>query len=293
MIFLGYLIYGLILFPLSLIPLPLLYLFSDFVGLILFRVIGYRKDVIRKNLKNSFPEKTAQELEKIEREFYRNFCDIFIAENIKGLSPFTGYLRRMMKFSNDEIMEQLHQQRRGVIIVAGHYGNWELLAHLQQSKHFKFHMLGIYKVQSTIADLILKISRGKSGTELVPMEQVKRSFETKRGSVDAYIFIGDQSPGNPKSAYWTTFLNQETGVQFGSEKFAKLYDYAVVYAEIKRVKRGRYQISFELLTDTPKQTTSGEITELHTRALEKTIQQSPSSWLWSHRRWKHCNPNKV
>jgi len=291
--FLGYLIYGLVLFPLSLIPLPVLYLLSDGLRFILFDLVGYRKEVIHNNLVNSFPEKSSEEIRKIEKQFYRNFCDTFFAENIKGLSPFKTYLKRMMRFSNEELMLQLYEQKKGIILIAGHFGNWELLGHIQLSKFIKHRFLGIYKVQSAIADQILKISRGKSGTELIPMEKVKQSFETQRDSIDAYIFIGDQSPGNPKSAYWTTFLNQETGVLFGTEKFAKIYNYAVVYTEVKREKRGKYVVSFQLVTDSPKDFKVGQITEMHTRLLEKSIQQSPADWLWSHRRWKHRNPNKV
>ncbi len=290
MTFLGYLIYAFILFPLSLIPLPILYVMSSGMRFILFDAIGYRKLVIWNNLKNSFPDKTDSELKLIQSKFQRNFCDIFFAETIKGLSPFTFYLKRMMKVNNLELLEELYTKNRGVIISSGHFGNWELQAHLPYHEKFRHHLVGIYKVQSTIADLVMKISRGKSGADLVPMENVKRSFSTPAEKPKAYLFIGDQSPANPKSAHWMTFLNQETGVQFGTEKSAKVYDYAVVYLEIVRLQRGRYELNFSLVTDTPKSLPSGEITELQTRKLEESIRRQPDNWLWSHRRWKHKKP---
>lgn len=258
----------------------------------LFGVVGYRKQVIRTNLERSFPDKSAKELEDIELKFQRNFCDIFFAETIKGLSPFKGYLKKMIRFSNVEIMTTLFEQNKGAILISGHFGNWELQAHLSLAPQFNHTVVGIYKVQSTIADLIMRIVRGKSGAELIPMEGVKRSFETSGDKLNAYLFIGDQSPANPKSAYWTTFLNQETGVLFGTEKTARIYNYAVVYVEIARIKRGQYQINYTLVTDTPKETKVGEITTKHTQLLEQSIIRQPESWLWSHRRWKHTNPNK-
>ncbi len=292
MIILGYLIYGLILFPLSLIPLPILYMFSDLMRLILFDLIGYRKKVIQTNLRNSFPEKSEAELLSIQRKFERNFCDVFFAETIKGLSPFTGYLKRMLSFSNIEVMEEMYKNNKGVIIISGHFGNWEHQAHLSLHPRFKHTVVGIYKVQSKIADLIMKIVRGKSGAELIPMEDVKKSFEESKEKLNAYLFIGDQSPGNPRSAYWTTFLNQETGVLYGAEKSARVYDYAVVFLEVHRLKRGKYDIRYTLVSEESKKTKVGEITQKHTRLLEEAIQRQPESWLWSHRRWKHSNPNK-
>ncbi len=288
----GYLVYGLLLLPLSLIPMPVLYALSSGLSILVFNIIGYRKAVIRTNLQKSFPNKSIKELQAIEKAFHRNFCDVFFAENIKGLSPFKGYLKRMLTFSNLEVMEKLYAEKRGVIISAGHFGNWELLAHLQTSPRFKHQIMAVYKVQSVIANLLLKLSRGKSGAKLVPMEAVKRSFDASRNHLNAYLFIGDQSPANPKMAHWTTFLNQETGVVVGSEKLAKIYDYAVVYTEIRREKRGGYQVDFQLVSDNPKETETGEITTKCTRLLEQSIIKNPDNWLWSHRRWKHSNPNK-
>ncbi|MES2628733.1 MAG: lysophospholipid acyltransferase family protein [Bacteroidota bacterium] len=290
MIAVAYLIYGILLFPLSLIPLPLLYLFSDILRFILFDLIGYRKKVIRTNLRNAFPEKSERELRSIEFKFQRNFCDIFFAETIKNLSPFGWHINKMITFRNQEVMKDQFDKKRNVILVCGHYGNWELMAHLSRGDLFRHHVLAIYKVQSVIADTILKIARRRSGVELVPMDSVKYFFEHPNAKPQSIIFIGDQSPPNPKSAYWTTFLNQETGVLYGTEKMARIFDYSVVYIEISRKGRGRYVFDFRLITETPKSTKNGEITESHTQLLEQSIRKQPEAWLWSHRRWKHKKP---
>lgn len=292
MTILAYLIYIVVLLPLSLIPLPVLYLISDFFGLIIFRMIGYRKAVILKNLRLSFPEKPEQEIQLIRRKFERNFTDIFIAENIKGLSPFVFPLKRMMSFSNLEVLEKLYVEKKGIILSSGHFGNWELLAHLGIHPSFKHRLIGIYKVQSPIADTLVKIARTKSGAGMIPMEDVMRSFSANPEELKAYIFIGDQSPAAPKTAHWMNFLHQDTGVVNGTEKTAKIFDYAVVYVEIVRRKRGRYHISYSLVTDKPKETAKGEITERATQMLEESILKHPDNWLWSHRRWKHSRPEQ-
>jgi KDO2-lipid IV(A) lauroyltransferase len=73
------------LYLISILPFPLFYLVSDGIYLLLYRVIGYRKKVVYENLKNSFPEKTHEELKKIEKQFYHYLVDLFL-ETLKTLT---------------------------------------------------------------------------------------------------------------------------------------------------------------------------------------------------------------
>ncbi len=290
---LAYIIYLFILLPLSLLPLRFLYLLSDGIAWLLFVAIGYRKQVIHQNITQAFPQASPTEIDQIKRKFYQQFCDVFFAEMIKSLSPSAAYLDQMMQLKNPELLNQLHQQNKGVILVCGHFGNWELTAHLAYKNKIKHRVMAIYKPQSTVANLVLGIARTKTNAELVAMDKVSRSFIDKRTFLPVYIFAADQSPANPQNAYWLNFLNQETGVMLGAERMAIKFDYPVVYLELLRVKRGRYELTFTLVTDNPKTTEPGEITTKHTGLLEQSILKSPGSWLWSHRRWKHKNPTSA
>jgi KDO2-lipid IV(A) lauroyltransferase len=198
-----------------------------------------------------------------------------------------------MVFKNPEVIDRYFDEGRSVVLAGGHYNNWELFA-VAIDANIKHRSIAIYKPLSNVFfDDKMRKTRGKYGLELVAIKEVKNTFETNRSQLTATIFGTDQSPGNPRNCYWTTFLNQDTGVLFGTEKYAREYNYPVIYGRIRKVKRGFYEFDFVDLFEFPTQTQMGEITEAHTRQLEQDIMEKPEFWLWSHRRWKHKKPTTV
>ena len=277
--------YYILILPLSLLPYPLLYLLSDIIFLIMYRVIGYRKEVVFTNLKNSFPNKSKQELTKIMSDFYRHLCDI-IMESVKGFTISEKQLRKRLIIKNPEFSNYFADKRQSIIFVGGHYNNWEICA--QAFAMYSNHKcIGIYKPLSNafINDKIYT-SRSKYGMHLISMKQTKKSFEDG-DEPKAIVFGSDQNPANPKRAHWVQFLNQDTGVLFGVERYAKEYDWPVVFVSIRKAKRGYYEVEYSLVTDNPNEEPHGKITEDFTKRLEQDIINQPQYWLWSHKRWKH------
>ena len=277
--------YYLLILPLSLLPYPLLYLLSDIIFLIMYRVIGYRKEVVFTNLRNSFPNKSKQELKKIISDFYRHLCDI-IMESVKGFTISEKQLRKRLIIKNPEFSNYFADKGQSIIFVGGHYNNWEICA--QAFAMYSNHKcIGIYKPLSNafINDKIYT-SRSKYGMHLISMKQTKKSFEDG-DEPKAIVFGSDQNPANPKKAHWVQFLNQDTGVLFGVERYAKEYDWPVVFVSISKVKRGHYEVEYSLITDSPTEQPHGKITEDFTKRLEQDIINQPQYWLWSHKRWKH------
>lgn len=277
--------YYILILPLSLLPYPLLYLLSDIIFLIMYRVIGYRKEVVFTNLKNSFPNKSKQELKKIMSDFYRHLCDI-IMESVKGFTISEKQLRKRLIIKNPEFSNYFADKGQSIIFVGGHYNNWEICA--QAFAMYSNHKcIGIYKPLSNafINDKIYT-SRSKYGMHLISMKQTKKSFEDG-DEPKAIVFGSDQNPANPKRAHWVQFLNQDTGVLFGVERYAKEYDWPVVFVCISKAKRGYYEVEYSLVTDKPNKEPHGKITEDFTKRLEQDIINQPQYWLWSHKRWKH------
>ena len=278
-------LYYILILPLSLLPYPLLYLLSDIIFLIMYRVIGYRKEVVFTNLKNSFPNKSKQELKKIMSDFYRHLCDI-IMESVKGFTISEKQLRKRLIIKNPEFSNYFADKRQSIIFVGGHYNNWEICA--QAFAMYSNHKcIGIYKPLSNafINDKIYT-SRSKYGMNLVSMKQTKKSFN-EGDKPKAIVFGSDQNPSDPKRAHWVNFLNQDTAVLFGVEKYAKDYNWPVVFVSISKVKRGYYEVEYSLITDSPTEQPHGKITEDFTKRLEQDIINQPQYWLWSHKRWKH------
>ena len=277
--------YYILILPLSLLPYPLLYLLSDIIFLIMYRVIGYRKEVVFTNLKNSFPNKSKQELKKIMSDFYRHLCDI-IMESVKGFTISEKQLRKRLIIKNPEFSNYFADKGQSIIFVGGHYNNWEICA--QAFAMYSNHKcIGIYKPLSNafINDKIYT-SRSKYGMHLISMKQTKKSFE-EGNEAKAIVFGSDQNPANPKRAHWMQFLNQDTSVLFGVERYAKEYNWPVVFVSISKVKRGHYEVEYSLITDKPTEQPHGKITEDFTKRLEQDIINQPQYWLWSHKRWKH------
>ena len=271
--------------PLSLLPIGVLLRISDVVFFILYYIIGYRKKVVLNNLQNSFPDKSPKEIERISKKFYQHLCDL-IVESVRLFSISEQEVVERCKVVNPEIFEEYYQKGQSILVTAGHYNNWEMMA-VGCNPQIPHQMMGIYSsLSNPFFDKKLKESRAKFGIDLVAKQEVKSYFLENKNRPTASFFGTDQSPSSSKRAHWMEFLNQDTAVLFGTEKYAKEYNYPVLFGYIRKVRRGYYEMEFVTVEDEPLQTAHGEITEKHTRLLEEEIKNLPQYWLWTHRRWK-------
>ena len=284
--------YYLIILPISAMPYFILYRISDFLYFLFYYILGYRKNVIIGNIERSFPDKTKKEHAEIAKKFYAHFCDIII-ESLKVFTISKEQVQARMKFLNPEVMNRYFKEGRSVIMAGGHFNNWELFA-VGIDDAIKHKSIAIYKPLSNLFfDGKMRATRGKYGLRMIAIKDVKKVFDETQHEVSTFIFGTDQSPGNVKKAYWMNFLSQETAVLFGAEKFAKDYNYPVVFCCIHKPKRGYYEVEFRDLVDDPSSCEFGLITQLHTKMLEKDILSAPQFWLWSHRRWKKKRPEEA
>lgn len=283
------LLYYLIIKPLSLLPFWVIYRISDVTFFIIYFIVGYRKQVVFGNIQRSFPEKSTKEVKAIMFKFYRHFCDL-IFESIKGFSISSEEAQKRMGSVNTEIINNYGKQGKDVVLVGGHYGNWELFA-VAVGPTINIKPIALFTpLANKFFDHKVKASRSRFGLNLLPSSKIRELMAEKSAEKRMIIFGSDQSPRKGQRAYWMTFLNQETGVQFGAEKFASEHNCAVVYGHIRRLKRGHFQIEYQAICDDASKTSYGEITKTHTRLLEAEIIKEPAYWLWSHKRWKHNRP---
>jgi KDO2-lipid IV(A) lauroyltransferase len=280
--------YGVIL-PVSRLPFPVLYGLSNCLYYLFYYLIGYRKKVVMANLRNSFPKLSRDEHRQIAQKFYRHFCDLTL-ESLKIFSMSEKEIRQRLIYINTELPNRYFDQQRSVIIAGGHYNNWEYLA-LSMDLALKHQCRGIYKpLTNKFFDARIKETRGRFGMQLIGNREVKERFENEAHVCTATIFAIDQAPSMHSKPHWMTFLNQDTGVLTGSEKYAKEYNSPVIFGHLRKIRRGYYSFEFEMAVDNPRETQAGEITERITRMLENDILDRPEYWLWSHRRWKRKRP---
>ena len=271
--------------PISLLPHSFLYIISDVLYLLIFRILSYRKMIVFENLKNSFPKRSKDDLKNIMSKFYHHLCDL-IVESLKGFTISENELKKRLIVRNPELVNTYAENGQSIILVGAHYNNWEIVAQTLgiYSKH---KCIGIYKpLSNKFLNKKIYESRSKFGMGLVSMKESKSSF-IDDGIPKAVIFGSDQNPSNPRKAYWLKFLNQDTGVLFGAEKYSKDNNWPVIYATINKIKRGFYEVVYSLVTNNPKDEPYGKITEDFTKLIENDIVNNPQYWLWSHKRWKH------
>jgi Kdo2-lipid IVA lauroyltransferase/acyltransferase len=277
------------LYLIAYLPFGALYAFSDVVCFLLRDAVGYRKGVVLTNLRNSFPDKSEEEIQKICNQYYKYLCDL-ILETFKTLSMTEKEAKERCIFHKADWLDKYYDENKSIIIVMGHYGNWEW-AGPSFTLANKFQLVVIYRpLSNPYFENLMSKMRTKFGTKIAPAANTLREMVANRKSITATAFIADQT-ASPEFAYWTNFLNQDTAVFTGPEKLAKKFDYPVVYMNVKRPKRGYYEVVPELLFDKPSETPENEVLEVFTRRLEKEIVLEPTIWLWSHKRWKYTRPD--
>lgn len=273
----------------TLLPLRVLYIFA-WPFYIVLAFPGYRRQVIIRNLRNAFPEKSEKELKRIRRRYWFHFAHLVI-ESLKLQHMSCEELKRRYRIKNPEILNRLYDEGRSALAVFGHYGNWEWIVIAQQFTRSKF--IAIYKpLKNPWFDRYLLKLRRKYGTSIVPMSHTLRELviNAREGIPTVTALLSDQTPPRREIHYWTRFLNQDTPVYLGIEKLSRKMNMPVLWFNIEMERRGYYTIDIEVLTDSPQSLDEHVITEMHVRKLEEQIMRRPELWLWSHRRWKHRKP---
>ncbi|MDH8701011.1 KDO2-lipid IV(A) lauroyltransferase [Dysgonomonadaceae bacterium PH5-43] len=288
-----------IVYLLALLPLSVLYAFSSFLYLIVYYIVRYRRKVVRKNLINSYPEKSTKEIISLEKRFYLHFCDLFVETfKLTNISPTT--MLKHFEFKNIQVLDELYENNQSMVLYLGHYGNWEwtTFARAAQPKehHHEYKSYSVYHPLNSVAfdEFMLKL-RSKSGSVLIPQKKVLRTIlELKRSNTPAFFcFIADQNPKKGSEAFWMEWLNQTTAPIVGPEKIARQTGYTAVYLDIQKTKRGHYTGEFIIMSEDVASLPENELSKQYMRLMEETINRDPAYWLWSHRRWKRQPKKEV
>ncbi len=273
----------------GIIPFRLLYVFTDFVRFILQRIVGYRKKVILGNLKACYPDADDKEMRNMVNKTYKNLADVLV-EGIKAFTMTRKQVYRRHRFTNPELLIKKINEGQSVIVATAHYGNWDW-GTLSTGLTVSCPILILYKPMSNkYIDRYVKRSRSVFGSTLVSIYNTGLVFERHSHIPSIYVMAADQSPSNPRKSYWFNFMGRDTAFLHGPEKYARLHNLPVSFAEIKRQKRGFYTLELSMIAENPLELEDGEITRRYAAKLESMIRANPGDWLWSHRRWKLKRP---
>lgn len=271
---------------LSRLPLSILYFFAGFVYFLIYHVLGYRKKVVSANLRNAFPDKTVAGLKTIEKGYFRHLSRIMV-EIFKMRTISAKELSERVQFKNLSNINVYLDQGKSIVLCSPHYGNWEWSV-MALGLHVKSHIYTIYKpLNNAIFDKWFYQMRNRYGNTMVPMRNTLRAIKSTEAETSIFCFANDQAPPKEESHYWVNFLHQPTSFHLGVEKIAQKTGRPVFYGLMKIIKKGYYEIEFIPIDLKPEESPSGTITDRYAAILEKTLNEAPSYWLWSHKRWKH------
>lgn len=285
-------VYYTILIPFSYLPFKVLFYMADVAYFILYYPLNYRKDVVRKNLKNAFPEKTDSELKAIEKQYYHHLCNLFF-EIMKCISLSKKTVDQRFSVEPNSDLDQSYKDGKDVVLMCGHFNNWELWAsampYLIQHKS-----VAVYKpLANKFADIKSKETRERHGMKMVSMNESIKYMVKNQKSKSAYIFLSDQSPSNMTNVRWNTFLNQETAWMLGGTSIGKKLGMDFYFAYIEQIERGKYEVKFKKISDANDHLSDEDVMDIYVKNLEAIIQENPQYWLWSHKRWKHKKKDHV
>ena len=280
------LVYPLIWFV-SILPFRILYVFSDIVYVLVYHIIGYRKKVVRDNIAMALPNISEKERLNIEKKFYHHLCDMFL-EMMKTMAISEKEMNKRFVFTNLELYTALEKKQKSIAVMIAHYATYEWV--ISMNRKIEFEGFAIYKkVNNKYFDKLVRNIRSKFKATLITTSQTIPVIKENEslGHRGVYGFASDQSPQQSKAFHWQKFMGIETPVHTGAEMLVKRFDMNVIFLRVKKVKRGYYEATFELMFDNPKAIPDYQISDEFLRRVEKQIYEAPEYYLWTHKRWKH------
>lgn len=288
-------VFFILLYPLlwliSILPFRLLYVLSDAIYLLIYYVLGYRKKTVRQNLAMALPHLSAKERLIVEKKSFRHLCDMFL-EMIKTMTISKKEIEKRFVLTNIEVYHQLEKEGKSIALMCAHYASYEWV--ISMNHHITFSGYAIYKrIRNKYFDKLVRDIRSKFKAYLITTKETKMVIEEniKNGTLGVYGFASDQSPRPTENMYWYKFMGIETPIHIGAELLAKRYDMNVIYLKVKKVKRGYYEGTFEVLTTDMNTIPNFKLSEQFMDKVEQQILEAPEYYLWTHKRWKHKKEN--
>ncbi|MEO8252990.1 MAG: lysophospholipid acyltransferase family protein [Flavobacterium sp.] len=285
--FLAFIIAYPFLWFISILPFRLFYWVSDIMYFVVYYIIRYRKKTVQNNLKMALPHLNDKERLLLEKKFYQHFCDMFM-EMAKTMTMSPEEMSKRFKITNIELMKEYEQQDKSIMLLASHYASWEWLLSLNLKLSYKG--IAVYKkIANRYFDKLTKDIRSKYNTEMVSTDKTipLMANNNRKGILSVYGLASDQSPKTNQIAHWESFMGMETPVHIGPELLSKKYNLNVLFAKVKKVKRGYYEMTLIPITNDAKSLPNYEIIHRYIQEVEKQIMEAPEYYFWTHKRWKH------
>ena len=258
---------------------------ADLLGWLAFRVFPYREHVVRENLTKAFPELDERGIRNIMQAYYNGFAQMLV-ELLKGATLSAPQITRRVRIHNLDQVQAYLAQGQSVLLVAAHQCNWEWML-LGLSIELGYPLDAAYKpLVDSWAEREMKKLRSRFGCRLIPAKELLADIIKRSKVVRAVAMVADQEPTTSEHKHWTRFLNRDTAFYMGPEEISRVTKFPVFFIEMRRTRRGFYEMAFQPLATPQERLKPGELTERYARLVETQIRAAPPDWPWSHKRWK-------
>lgn len=275
-----------LLWIISILPYRLFYWISDVFYFLVYRLFGYRKDVVRANLELVFPNQSIAERKQIEKDFFKHMCDMFM-EMVKTMNLSKEEVKKRYAVKNIELVQEIEKDR-SVLVVCSHFANWEW--NVSINNYISSKGYAVYQpINNRYFDRWIRKTRSQWNTTLISQRETAVTIvrDKKNGIHGVFGMVSDQSPQWHRAKYWRPFMGITVPVINGAEKLARKLDLAVLFLKVSKVRRGYYEAEFIPITTSGKDTKPNEITDSFIALAENQINELPAHYLWTHKRWKH------
>jgi Kdo2-lipid IVA lauroyltransferase/acyltransferase len=258
---------------------------ADLLGWLAFRVFPYREHVVRENLTKAFPDLDEAGIRQIMRAYYNGFAQMLV-ELLKGATLPAAQITRRVRIHNLDKVQAYLARGQSVLLVAAHQCNWEWML-LALSLELGYPLDAAYKpLVDSWAEREMKKLRSRFGCRMIPAKELLADIIKRSKVVRAVAMVADQEPTTSEHKHWTRFLNRDTAFYMGPEEISRVTRFPVFFIEMRRTRRGYYEMAFQPLATPDERLKPGELTERYARLVETQIRAAPPDWPWSHKRWK-------
>ncbi|MFC1568965.1 lysophospholipid acyltransferase family protein [bacterium] len=267
-------------------PLPLTFRFAEVLGWFAFKALKIRRRVVMDNLTRAFPDKSENEKLEIGLRAYQNFAK-FTMEYIRVPIEKTKDILAACEIEGLEHIDNALKKGKGVVVVGGHFSNFELMASMIPIMNYPTAFLVGRQHNGKVDDMI-NSNRALTGAEIIHMGVAVRGALKALRANKVLIFLSDQDAR--RDGVFVNFLGTPASTPQGAAAFVLKTGAGLIFGNDIRKFGGKHKIVYSpcpvegIKGSTPENIQ--KVTQLYTSLLEDWIRKYPEQYFWMHRRWK-------
>ena len=261
------------------------------LGTLGYRPLGIRREVVERQVRAAFPTFPPDEVQRIARASYANLGRTTAETALLSLYDPERIIDMFDDVEGWSIVEERLARGKGLILVSGHLGNWEIGGAYLAARGVPMQAVARY-MENPLFDRYLTRTRERIGMRIVHDDEAVRRVPRSLRDGNAIAFLVDQGAVGLASI-WVPFFKRLAKTPRGPAVFALRLGAPVVFGAAIRQPSGRFRLTFEPVESTSTGNLEADVERIvtdYTATLERWVRRAPEQYFWHHRRWKHQRP---